>query len=145
MSPLATALFAFAVSVTVVPTVEDTVPTVWPVVTSKTAMPGSTHAGVTAKFSVGLEVGVAALAVSVSRNDSASLPATGLAALAVKVIVVPVVEDTVPMVLPLVVSNTVMPLTIDDGVDAKSSVALEVEVAPLVTAVIVDDALIAPE
>ena len=67
-------------------------------------MPATIHDGVEASESVGLEIVVAALVVTTGANDSVSPLATALAALAVSVTVVPVVEDTVPILSPVVTS-----------------------------------------
>src|ERR1700676_2401339 len=104
MSPLATALAAFAASVTVVPVVEDTVPIILSVVTTSTVLPLTIHDGVAAKLNVELDVVVARAVIAVPGNDSASPMPTALAAFAVRVTVVPVVDATVPIVLPVVTS-----------------------------------------
>src|SRR5581483_4075005 len=116
-SPLPTAKAAFPESVTVLPDVDATVPTLWWVVTSYTVIPAATQGKAVAKFSVLLAVVVAALLTAVGplmmadsptlidigpANASVSPPPTGLTAFCVKVAVVAVVEATVPTTVPVV-------------------------------------------
>ena len=61
-------------------------------------MPAVTHEGVKAKLSIELDVEVVAFTLTIVGNDSASPLPTALVAFATKLIEVPVVEETTPMV-----------------------------------------------